>query len=186
MCWKNAFWFCWCAFFWTSSRAALDAQQKPVQSITKLDCARKFRSETENNASETSFLSFTPPCPRRKGRQVAEWFAARGGNAAHTESSLLSAHKKRHLCIRSLLHTVCEGDVSWEPAAGGHNYTLRHTLLLSPQPLIIESHNSGSQKPIWPSLRKNSLTSDLTDLAFSAEKGSLACGHSYLVLWEFT
>lgn len=105
----GAFFWTWC-FFW--SRAVLDTEQK-------FDCARKSRSETENSALENPFLSFTPPCPCRKDRQPAEWFAARGGKAAHAEPSLLSAHKKRHFCIRSLPHILWEGKVSWEPAAWG-------------------------------------------------------------------
>lgn len=101
--------------------------------------------------------------------------------AAHAEPSLLSAHKKRHFCIRSLLHKLWEGKVSWEPAAWGPQLHAQDSCFFSPaSPYPVTQQ--WLTKPIRPSLRKNSLASDLTDLAFSAERVSLACGHSFLVL----
>lgn len=187
MCWNNTFWFCWCAFFWTLSRAVLDEQQKHVQSITKFDCTRKSRSETENSTSETHFLSFTPPCPCRKGKQLAQWFAARGGKAVHAEPSLLSVHEKRHFCTRSLLHAVQEGEVSREPAAWGPQlHTQAHSASFSPVPSSF-SHTTAVHKCLfdlhwgkilWPLIKQIQ--------HFQQREAFLSHHHSFLVLWEFT
>lgn len=65
--------------------------------------------------------------------------------AAHAEPSLLSAHKKRHFCIRSLLHKLWEGKVSWEPAAWGPQLHTQALLFLFPS-LSLSSHTTVAHK----------------------------------------
>lgn len=79
------------------------------------------------------------PGPCRKGRQLAEWFAARGGKATIT----VQCTQKRRFCIGSLLHTLQEGEVSWEPAAWGPQlHTLAHSASLSLFNHMIVAHQN--------------------------------------------
>lgn len=139
MCWKNAFWFCWCAFFWTWLGVVLDAEQKHVQSITKLDCAKKSRSETKNNLSETPFLSFTPPWSLQKGQTASRVVCCKGRQSNHH----CSVHTKEALLHRvTSAHTTGRGGELGTSSLGA---TTAHsgTLCFS---LIIQSHDRGSPK----------------------------------------
>ena len=49
----------------------------------------------------------TPPCPCRKGRQLVQWFAAKGDKAAHTKPSLFSAQE-------TFLRQVTPAHTAWK------------------------------------------------------------------------
>lgn len=92
------------------------------------------------------------------------------------QSSTRWAITAQHAREEALLHQVTSAHSTGrggEPGTCSLGATTAHSgtfCFFLPSPLI-QSHNGSSQKPIWPSLRKNSLASDLTDLAFSAERG---------------
>lgn len=106
MCWKNAFWFCWCAFFWTSSRVALDAQQKTCPVHHKARLCQEIQEWNREQCFRSPFSVLHTSLSLQKGKTASRVVCCKG-----RQSSTHWAITAQCTLKEALLHQVTSAHI---------------------------------------------------------------------------